>query len=61
MVGLLPAMPLIVAGQITALEFDTELDITVNGIAPLDSSGIGLASGDVKDDGAVDIIIGVDS
>ena len=56
--GLLLAMPMIVKGQNTVLEIDSERNITINGIAAGDSSGIGLTTGDVNNDGVVDVIIG---
>ena len=49
---------MIVKGQNTVLEIDSEWNITINGIAAGDSSGIGLTTGDVNNDGVVDVIIG---
>ena len=40
------------------LELDTERDITINGVAVGDRSGYRVASGDVNDDGATDLIVG---
>ena len=40
------------------LELSTDADVTINGIDRLDNSGVGLASGDINNDGVDDLIIG---
>ena len=57
-VGLVLAIPLITAGQGTVLEIDAERDITIVGVDPSDLSGTDVATGDLNDDGVIDIVIG---
>ena len=40
------------------LELSTAADVTVNGIDPSDQSGVGVAVGDVNNDGKADLVIG---
>ena len=40
------------------LELSSAADITVNGIDPSDQSGIGVAAGDLNNDGKADLVIG---
>ena len=43
------------------LELSSAADITINGIDPGDGSGVGVASGDINNDGVEDLIIGAQS
>ena len=47
-----------VSGQGTVIEIDTDRDVTVGGAALGDSAGIGVATGDVNDDGVQDLVVG---
>lgn len=49
--------PLVAPMPIT-LELSSVASITINGIDPLDASGIGVSTGDINNDGTADLLIG---
>ena len=57
-IGILMAMPSLLAAQGPAEEFPAAADITINGIDGGNRSGRSLASGDINNDGIPDLIIG---
>ena len=50
----------VIFGPLTTgtVELSTAADVTINGIDAFDGSGVGVATGDVDNDGVVDLIIG---
>ena len=52
------ALVLVALAQGTVIEIDSVQDITISGIDPSDFSGRNVASGDINNDGVIDLIIG---
>ena len=58
-VSIVIAVAILVANVEASGEIDTLRDVTIIGADIQDRSGIGVASGDVNDDGVDDLIVGV--